>query len=195
MSFPMFIIPQYPAIILDDWSLPIINLQCWVLLHQLVNIPRKKSIMYRGILNWTSQLARKKCIYYSKVTINELTIPFHCKSLQCFKAHPSPWLLPTSLRQGQKKFQKCDSGSLGEEFYVCVYEIHQCVMHPPCVVYSQQSMKPVVWTWGVLTFHGQLCKRWLLSWAFYWDRLNSHSRPGFGDESLYPWAVIWEATS
>lgn len=74
---------------------------------------------------------------------------FHCKSLQCFKAHPSPWLLPTGPRQRQK-LQKCDSGSLGKEFYVSMYEIHQSVVHPPWVVYSQQSTKLVLWTWGVL---------------------------------------------
>lgn len=69
MSLPMFIIPQYPAITLDGWSLAIINLQCWVLLHQLVNIPGKENIMYQSILNWTSQFARKKCSYYSMVAV------------------------------------------------------------------------------------------------------------------------------
>lgn len=63
LSLTMFIMPQYAEIILHDWSLPVVNLQCWVLLHQLVNVPRKKNIMYRGVLNWTSQFARKKCSY------------------------------------------------------------------------------------------------------------------------------------
>lgn len=38
MSLPMFIIPQRPSIILKVWSLLIINLQCQVLLYQLVEV-------------------------------------------------------------------------------------------------------------------------------------------------------------
>lgn len=51
MSLLMFIIPQYPAIILKDGSLPIINLQCRVLLYQSVQICwilQRKRILHTG---------------------------------------------------------------------------------------------------------------------------------------------------
>lgn len=35
----------------------------------ILNIPKEENIIYRGILNWTSQFAREKCSYYSIVTI------------------------------------------------------------------------------------------------------------------------------
>lgn len=159
MSLPMFIIPQYPAITLDGWSLAIINLQCWVLLHQLVNIPGKENIMYQSILNWTSQFARKKCSYYSMVAVvnYKLTVAFHSKSLQCFKSHPSPWLLPTSPKQRWRRYKNVILAELVKNFVsVCMRPI-RVLLHPPRVVCSQQSMKPVVWA-GVLTSHRQLCK-------------------------------------
>lgn len=43
--------------------------------------------------------------------------------------------------------------------FVSVWMRSISVMHPPRVVYSQQSRKLVVWTWGVFTFHRQICKR------------------------------------